>query len=548
MSSKIDYSKRDYAQLLEVIKKFIANETEGKWSEFFDSDIGFAQVKTFAALTDYMMYYLDRQAAESYLDTCELRESAVSLAKPLGYSPTFVTSSRGTIRLTFSSSFDKNIEFPQGTLFYIEKIPFIVDKSYVLPAGKKVLDINLIQGNYYSSNFVSRGIPFEKISIPKNIDYSSFSVMVNGEVWRRVNSFVYDRSEKIYKVSENKSSFIIQFGGDSWNYPPENSIISVVGVTSLGSKGNFSTKNLDAYISTVILSPNGDNIMKYISISIISPPSGGTDLEPIESIKENAPAYYTTQNRAVTSSDYLAILKTVPDVGLANVWGGEEVNDYGRVYISFLDKYNKEPTEAMIDNIKNILREKAPVGMSLFVSPVNLIYINSFVKVFHFPYFNVTDIKNNVNIALSNIIEKIDIGRTFKVSEVISELVKIEGVDYVNFDYDVYSFGKIENGIMVFDFPENIDINSIKIYNTRTNNLIFDYKRDKNNKLFRFGFEKTIARLQFYDESSDTLIREINMDVRLAFKSKEIDLYLGRNQKSAVGNVNIEMYQTGNVK
>ena len=91
---------------------------------------------------------------------------------------------------------------------------------------------------------------------------------------------------------------------------------------------------------------NGSSITVPFSVSNISTSSiasGGADIESIDKIKYNAPKLYGSQNRAVTTNDYKAIVRNLyPAVSDIIVFGGEDQEPpaYGKVFLSI------KPTEA----------------------------------------------------------------------------------------------------------------------------------------------------------------------------------------------------------
>ena len=73
----------------------------------------------------------------------------------------------------------------------------------------------------------------------------------------------------------------------------------------------------------------------------------GTDLETTDSIRDNAPKFSNTSNRAVTKADYKTICEAQPFISSAQVWGGEEIpkifgvedtteKRYGHIYFSII--------------------------------------------------------------------------------------------------------------------------------------------------------------------------------------------------------------------
>ena len=72
------------------------------------------------------------------------------------------------------------------------------------------------------------------------------------------------------------------------------------------------------------------------TITVLNPANGGAEIETIDSIKKSAPAMYGTQNRAVTTDDYAALVRKVyPAVADVYAYGGEDANppEFGKVKI-----------------------------------------------------------------------------------------------------------------------------------------------------------------------------------------------------------------------
>ena len=73
-----------------------------------------------------------------------------------------------------------------------------------------------------------------------------------------------------------------------------------------------------------------------VTISTVSNSQGGADGETDESIRHNAPLNYAAQERAVTSTDYESLVKSIyPNALSVSAWGGEddETPRYGVVKI-----------------------------------------------------------------------------------------------------------------------------------------------------------------------------------------------------------------------
>ena len=83
-----------------------------------------------------------------------------------------------------------------------------------------------------------------------------------------------------------------------------------------------------------------DKIGSYssVTINVEQLAAGGLDKQSIDSIKFSAPKAFSSQNRAVTKSDYLDLLKKdnpIIPIQAVNVWGGEDMTppQFGKMFI-----------------------------------------------------------------------------------------------------------------------------------------------------------------------------------------------------------------------
>jgi hypothetical protein len=96
-----------------------------------------------------------------------------------------------------------------------------------------------------------------------------------------------------------------------------------------------------------------------VSIITNSSSQGGTEAESKESIRFNAPLNYSAQNRAVTTTDYETIVKSIyPNALSVSAWGGEndETPIYGVVKIAIKAKSGSTLTNSTKKNIVTSLK------------------------------------------------------------------------------------------------------------------------------------------------------------------------------------------------
>jgi hypothetical protein len=107
--------------------------------------------------------------------------------------------------------------------------------------------------------------------------------------------------------------------------------------------------------------------LENATVSVVTPASGGADAETIQSIKENSPLFYQTQDRAVTKNDYKSL--TLSQYGNSDdvlVFGGEDFSppQYGKVFVCIKPSSGGILTEDQKqDVIRDIYSTKNVVGI-----------------------------------------------------------------------------------------------------------------------------------------------------------------------------------------
>ena len=81
---QIDYTKKDYPSLRDELLA-LARERLPEWTDHSPNDLGVVLVELFSHLGDIFLYYQDRIANESYLDTAVERLSVINLLRLIGY-------------------------------------------------------------------------------------------------------------------------------------------------------------------------------------------------------------------------------------------------------------------------------------------------------------------------------------------------------------------------------------------------------------------------------------------------------------------------------
>ncbi len=367
-------------------------------SVFQDYNFNASNINVLLDILSYNTYlnsfYLNMIGSEMFLDTATLRDSVVLKAKELNYLPKSFRSSAANVNLIISGigTGVSLIAIPKGTSFTgkigSNNYTFSTDTAITVTGTGNTFYVNNItirEGTYITDTFVVQAVATTDrqnfiLSNP-TIDTSSLTVTSlenNGS-----NVIPYILSSTILDVTETTPVFFLQ-GADNNSYqivfgddiigrrPADNAVILANYRTTNGQLPNgITTFNINGTIagsSSVIVATATDANGNVI------PSSGGDVGEDIESIRQYAPKFYASQDRAVTVSDYETLLKiTFPEIQSIAVYGGEESvpPQYGKVFLSLkIANFDFVP-DAKVTQYTNYLLTRMPVTiLPVFIEPI----------------------------------------------------------------------------------------------------------------------------------------------------------------------------------
>jgi len=352
--------------------------------------------------THYNAYLANMVANEMFLDSAVKRESAVSIAKHLGYTPLSYRSAKAKVSFTVPnptgnpSSLTLPKYSPFTTTINGTQYTFVnLDTATIKPVNGiyTFQDLTIVEGEPLTYSFrVDVSGPSEKYTIPnKNIDTSTIRVIVQNS-YSDPTITTYELSEnlagvtstsKVFFLEENASGFFEIFFGDDGigkKLSPGN-IVTIQYLVSNGDICNVSG-TIDQYFS---LGTTVGGVTLSSGILATTNSSGGDTADTLDEIKFKAPRFLSSFNRAVTANDYKAIIEAnYPLVESVSVWGGEE-NDpplYGKVIISLKPYNGFTVSTAIKDTIKNtILADKKVMAIiPEFIDP-NYLYVSIDTKI-----------------------------------------------------------------------------------------------------------------------------------------------------------------------
>jgi len=408
MATNLNVTELDFDQIKNNLKNYLKTQSEFSSYDFEGSGLS-ALLDVLAYNTHYNAMTAHFALNEAFLDSAQIRGNIVTRAKLLGYIPRSVLAPRATVTITVDASAESGILPTTLTLPRGAKLTTEVDRRnfryVVLEEQSATLDGN--QHYVFENVVIAEGtrkkllyrvdndIENQKYQISDDdADTTTLRVLVQAneasssyDNYTKFESLInVDSASRVYYLQENSNEYFEVYFGDgvTGKKPLNNNIVTLDYVFTHGPESN------GANAFTMV-----DNIGGYSNVTIqtIQAASGGTEKETNESIRFNAPLTFTSQNRAVTSDDYRAIIqKEFTNINSISTWGGEDNDppDYGSIYISIKPLVAETLTEAEKNEIKNtILKGKSVVSITPYIVDPNFTYLELDVNFKYNP--NLTD-------------------------------------------------------------------------------------------------------------------------------------------------------------
>lgn len=392
MTTRLKVTDLDFNTIKTNLKAFLKQQSEFTDYDFDGSGLS-VLIDLLAYNTHYNSYYLNMIANESFLDTALLRDSVVSHAKLLNYTPASKNAPIATVNITIETSDStlNSFTMPRGTSFSSELIGefvynFVTVENYtVTKSNTKYIfeNVELYEGsiNNYVFDLDLNSNPSQIFTLPdENIDTRTIKVSVRPDKTKST-SYTYllatdvldlNSSSQVFYLQEGKNQKYEIYFGDNYlsKKLDDGSEITVSYLVTNGESANKAN-------NFVNIQPIG--FYTNITITSINPASGGSEKESVDSIKFSAPKRFATQNRLVTAKDYAAYIKSnYPGIQSISVWGGEEQTPvvYNKTFISIKLKGGYYLSEIEKDRILNsIVKPKAILTTEAEIIDPDYLYI-----------------------------------------------------------------------------------------------------------------------------------------------------------------------------
>lgn len=369
----------DFQAYRNALKVFLSQQPQ-----FQDYDFDGSNLSVLLDVLAYNTYlngtYLNLIGSEMFLDTSIIRESIVSHAKELNYTPGSKTSAVAQVDISVSGNnlpavltIPKNYRVTgrasNGQIFTFmtaEAINIGSANNYTANA------VNVYEGRLVKETFVANSTARYVLS-SANVDINSISVMVQNSQTDTTNT-VWNRATTLFGTTSESQVFFVQ-GYEDFKYE----LVFGNGLVGAGlTDGNIvrveyrDTKGDEANGVKAFSAEQSIEGFTQVTVNLTAnsgAADGGAQHEADEDIKFNAPRYFSTQERCITPSDFVTLVgKEFPQLEAITAYGGEdnEPKMYGKAIVSAKPKGSTIMSNSLKDQILKFLRNKT----SLSIDPI----------------------------------------------------------------------------------------------------------------------------------------------------------------------------------
>lgn len=451
-SNQIQIGDLEYDDIKASIIEYLKRRNDDPTNPLKDYDFSSSALQVLVdALTYntlYYAFYSNMIANELYLDTAQRLESLISITKPLGFEVPYGSSARASVRMTnVTDTIEKYSKFvgtnADGTNFnfytlnkYDPDPTGVIDEVVLFESQRLVLYRDITSDiDLKNQDVVIRD---------KSIDINSISVEVSEDNGATFTEYTLS-SNVNYGINENSRVFWIERvnGGVKLIFSARGNDVFSSANPSLETDNVGRKIAATDIIRITYISPTGEEANNCKSFSYSDGTGtaslrvtsfGGASEPNADLVRFFAPKWFAAQGRAVTKTDYKAVLKDLFPSNVSNpeealtVFGGEELDPpfYGRVFVSYIEGDGGDSISENRKLVTRTLRDLSPVSiLPEFISPQN--YNLSLSYSLTYNAANTTRTREQVESAIRDAVDKeygtVKFNNTFE-PQVFEEIVR----------------------------------------------------------------------------------------------------------------------------
>lgn len=348
-------SNLDYNDIKIALKEYLRSQSD--FTDFdFEGSVWSTVLDVLAYNTYYTAFNTNLVVNELFLDSATLRDNVVGIAKQLGYTPKSITSPVAYV--TFDIEFTGNapdvaiLKAGTGfvTIYDSSLYQYIAVEDHSAPVVNNIasfFNVPVYEGSLVTNSYtVNNSLKSQRFIIDNtSVDTSSIRI----KVFESQNSTAFQYYERVDNIldlnAESQAYFVNEIEDEKYEIYFGDGVLGrkletgqYIEISYLITNGPDTNGAFNFTFNGVIVDNYGDSypLSATINAGQTIKSSGGEAIESIDKIKFNAPKFFGTQNRAVTATDYGAIIRKIyPAIADIITFGGENADppEYGKVKI-----------------------------------------------------------------------------------------------------------------------------------------------------------------------------------------------------------------------
>jgi uncharacterized phage protein gp47/JayE len=312
----LNFSGRDFTTEFERLLVLLRQQLP-EYTDLNHSDMGVLLIGLLSRHVDQEHSYIDRIAAETFVNYAKFKKSLISLGTLVGYVPVSASPASTRLLLTRINGITGAIEIPKYSEFTrSDSLAYLTVEDTSIAAGVDSVEVDAIQGvvierTFTASDWVTNDWTGRtKIALTTNVVNSTV------EVWSGEAPTYWTYTDSFWRASETDYLFSLELDGDTdttylcFSDGTQGVVVPdpvyVRCVKTDAAEGNGGSATVTSITEVALY--------EKITCTNTEICSGGAATETAESIRQNIPSVTRTQRRAVTNEDYLARVSIIPGV------------------------------------------------------------------------------------------------------------------------------------------------------------------------------------------------------------------------------------------
>lgn len=391
----------DFEDVKASIKSYLRTRSEFTDYDFDGSALSY-MVDALAYNTYYTAFNANMSLNEAFLPSSTVRDNVVNIAKLMNYTPRSVISSRASVKIDVQTSqangvYPSSVTLKKGSIATGGNFVWNILRDTTAEVSPTTgigtfPEVCIYEGQIVNFQYIVNTFARQTYSIPSaEADLATLKVSVKAnetataaDIYNQVDTVTgLTASTRAYFLSEGEDMrFEVRFGDDSVGRAlKDGEVVQFEYLVTSGKEAN--EVNSFGYVGTAIDATGTNVVTSDVTLTVLHRSQMGTSAESIESIKYNAPRYYSSQYRAVTAQDYALITQRIYDNADSVVaYGGDSLNPpiYGKVFIAIKTKTGSLLNDATKKEISANLRKYAMASIDPVVVDPDNVYI--YTKIF----------------------------------------------------------------------------------------------------------------------------------------------------------------------